>query len=132
MSQQQAKAFLNTVAEDKELEQEATDAIGIDPQDGTDSEAIINDIIDQIVVFAGGKDYDFTAEEYKAAFIESKKENGELSEEELDNVAGGGFFDTLGDAFHKMGDDLYNGAKKAGTDLAKDGYDTVNNMLKPY
>ena len=39
-----------------------------------------------IVAFANGKGYDFTAEELKAA---TEKKKAELSEEELEKVAGG-------------------------------------------
>ena len=72
MSMEELKRFGADVKENKELQEAAKAA-------GDDAEAITK--------LANEKGYDFTVEDLKAAKEEAK---GELSEEQLDNVAGGG------------------------------------------
>lgn len=71
MSQSELERFVADVKANKEL-QDALKEAGPD--------------VDAIVKYASGKGYDFTADELKA-YAQTKK--GELSEEELEKVAGG-------------------------------------------
>jgi len=71
MSQSELERFISDVKNNKELQGELK-AAGAD--------------VDAIVKVATGKGYGFSADELKA-FVETKK--GELSEEQLEKVAGG-------------------------------------------
>lgn len=71
MSQSELERFVADVKGNKELQDALKEA-------GSD--------VDAIVKFASGKGYSLTADELKA-FADTKK--GELSEEELEKVAGG-------------------------------------------
>ena len=71
---QNIEKFIADVKENKELQTELKE-IGSD--------------VDKITKFAHSKGYDFTSNDLKS-FADTKK--GELSEEQLDKVAGGGSF----------------------------------------
>ena len=80
MSVEQAKAFFAKVKEDKELAQKLKDA---ETAYTGDKDAAFAAIILPIATAAG---FNFTSEDFKAAFGSGE---GEASEDELDAVAGG-------------------------------------------
>jgi len=71
MSQSELERFVKDAKDNKDFQKELK-AVGAD--------------VEAIVTFASGKGYDFTVDELKS-FVDAKK--GELSEEQLDKVAGG-------------------------------------------
>jgi len=71
MSQGELERFVKDASENNDFQKELK-SVGAD--------------VEAIVTFASGKGYDFTVDELKS-FVDAKK--GELSEEQLDKVAGG-------------------------------------------
>ena len=64
--------------------------------------AVIHELYPELEVEALQKQCDFVKEQVEAALNEQKQsEPMELTEDELDNVAGGGFFDSVGGWFKK-------------------------------
>lgn len=91
MSKQQVTEFLSDVKESEKLQEKIKDTLKIDGNDNNTSTDEVNKQIDQITVFAADHGYDFSADEYRAV-LESvqKKDKAELSDKELERVAGGG------------------------------------------
>ncbi|MCP4192493.1 MAG: Nif11-like leader peptide family natural product precursor [Planctomycetaceae bacterium] len=77
MSVSEIERFGKDVEENTDLKEELIKA-------GAAEEAIVS--------FANGKGYDFTADEFKA---EVEKKKADLSDEELEKVAAGGFLDPI-------------------------------------
>ena len=84
MSVAQVKAFIAKVKEDSELAQKLKDAQAAYTGDKSDKDAAVAAIVIPIAAEAG---FNFTVEDFKAAF---EAEEGEASEDELEAVAGGG------------------------------------------
>jgi hypothetical protein len=87
MSVEQVKAFFDKVKADSALAQKLKDAQASFKGDKSDKDAAIAEIVIPVAAEAG---FNFTAEEFKAAF---DKGEGEASADELDAVAGGNRFD---------------------------------------
>ena len=83
MSVEQVKAFFEKVKEDSALAQKLKDAETAYTGDKSDKDVAFAAIVIPIAAQAG---FNFTAEDFKAAF---EAEEGEVSEDELDAVAGG-------------------------------------------
>lgn len=90
MSQEQVKQFLSDVKESEELQAKIKDLLKMEGDGKNTSTDEVNKQIDQITDFATDQGYDFSADEYRAV-LESmqKKDKAELSDEELERVAGG-------------------------------------------
>ena len=82
MSVEQAKAFFDKLKDDAALAQKLKDAQAAYKGDTSDKDAAVAEIVIPVAAEAG---FNFTAEEFKAAF----KDERELSDEEIDAVAGG-------------------------------------------
>ena len=82
MSQPQVTAFLNDLNENNNLQEQLNDML-----DTGGSDQPKEQILKRIVGFAADQGYEITAEEYKSVL---KKKQKELSDDELENVAGGG------------------------------------------
>ena len=81
--------FYEAVSADGELQEELTSVIeGVNLEGVTEEEARTA-MAEAVAAFAATHDLDLTAEDILAADIEAQGE-GELSEEELDSVSGGG------------------------------------------
>lgn len=90
MSQQQVKKFISDLNDNEELQQKLKDALDIDGDEETESNERMHEIVKQTTAFATDQGYDFTADEYRAVLTSKHVEaKGELSEEELEQVAGG-------------------------------------------
>ena len=83
MSVEQVKAFFDKVKADSALAQKLKDAQASFKGDKSDKDAAIAEIVIPVAAEAG---FNFTAEEFKAAF---DKGEGEISDEEIDAVSGG-------------------------------------------
>ena len=83
MSVEQVKAFFDKVKADSALAQKLKDAQASFKGDKSDKDAAIAEIVIPVAAEAG---FNFTAEEFKAAF---DKGEGEASADELNAVAGG-------------------------------------------
>ncbi len=92
MSMEQVKAFFAKVNEDEALAQKLKDAQEAYTGDKSDKDAAIAAVFIPIAAQAG---FNFTVEDFKAVF---DNEEGEVSEDELTAVAGGGFWSALKDA----------------------------------
>ena len=92
MSVEQVKAFFAKVNEDEALAQQLKDAQAAYTGEESDKEAAIAAIFVSVAAKAG---FNFTVEDFKAVF---DNEEGEVSEDELTAVAGGGFWTPLKDA----------------------------------
>ena len=92
MSMEQVKAFFAKVNEDEALAQKLKDAQEAYTGDKSDKDAFIAAVFIPIAAQAG---FNFTVEDFKAVF---DNEEGEVSEDELTAVAGGGFWSALKDA----------------------------------
>ena len=84
MSVEQAKAFFAKVKEDSELAQKLKDA---QANYTGDKDAAVAAVVLPIAAAAG---FNFTVDDFKAAFTVNDDE-GEISDDELDAVAGGAF-----------------------------------------
>lgn len=89
MSKEQVKAFIRELHNNKSLKTELESSLDVEEGAIIDSEEDADEIIDQIVGFAANNGHEFSGEEYKSVIIELKKENGELSDNQLEDVAGG-------------------------------------------
>ena len=89
MPVEQAKAFVAKVKEDPELAQKLKDAQAAYTGDKSDKDAAFATIVLPVAAAAG---FNFTVEDFKAAF---DKGEGEVSEDELDAVAGGAWYEIL-------------------------------------
>jgi predicted ribosomally synthesized peptide with nif11-like leader len=87
MSKQQAKAFIEKLRGNKELLTKLKSVLNTEHEAETTS----SDHVELIVNFASGLGYSFSSEEYKsvASTMQSVDEQEELSDEDLENVAGG-------------------------------------------
>jgi len=94
MSEEQVKVFFAKVEQDEELGRSYKSLL----KGMADAKKEQDTVLKEIVEFASGKGFEFTADELKAASLSSKE--GELSEDDLDAVAGGGW----GGAFVSSGD----------------------------
>ena len=83
MSVEQVKAFFDKVKSDSALAQKLKDAQAAYTGDTSDKDAAIAAVVIPVAAEAG---FNFTVEDFNAAF---EAEEGELSEDELDAVAGG-------------------------------------------
>jgi len=86
MSLQQAEMFLHDLNDDDRLQNKLNDAGDINPEKKVQSKEHAEKIVNQIIAFAENQGYQFTEEEYHNAL---KNTDGELSEDELENIAGG-------------------------------------------
>ena len=93
MAVEQVKAFFAKVNEDEALAQQLKDAQEAYTGEESDKDAAIAAIFVSVAAQAG---FNFTVEDFKAAF--DNNEEGEVSEDELTAVAGGGFWTPLKDA----------------------------------
>ena len=88
MTTQQAQQFLDKVAEDESLQQELAKAL-----EAEDDRQATTDL-------AQAKGYDFTPEELwtevQKRQMQSENSDGELSDADLEAVAGGGFWTEVG------------------------------------
>lgn len=91
MAIEQVKAFLAKAKEDSALAQKLKDAQAAYTGDKSDKDAAIAAIFIPVAAQAG---FNFTVDDFKAAF---DKGEGEVSEDELDAVAGGAWYDILYD-----------------------------------
>jgi len=90
MSKQQARQFLSKINNNKQLQQKLTKSLNIDSDFNIKSTEHINKIISDITAFAADEGYEFTADEYRTILKNQQMESkDELSEEELEKVAGG-------------------------------------------
>ena len=86
MSVEQVKAFFAKIKEDSPLAQKLKDAQAAYKGDPSDKDAAVAAIFIPVAAAAG---FNFTIADFKAAFDNS--DEGEVSGDELDAVAGGGF-----------------------------------------
>lgn len=89
MSTEQAQSFIEELEDNKSLQNEVKSLI----QSGNDSELEPEKIMQQIIDLASNHGYDFTAEDYKSAVSNRQEQEGELSDADLEQVAGGGWFE---------------------------------------
>lgn len=90
MSTDQAQSFIEELEKDESLQNEMKSFI----QRGNDSELDAEEILQKIINFASDHGYEFTAEDYKNAVGNRQEQESELSDADLEQVAGGGWFDT--------------------------------------
>lgn len=92
MSQQQVKAFINNLNQEEKLQEtlqtNLESSLNISENQAIDSEEEVNRLVNLIVNFAGDQGFTFTADEYKD-FINNRRNKKELSDKELEGVAGG-------------------------------------------
>ena len=93
MSTEQVKAFFAKVNEDEALAQKLKNAQAAYTGEESDKDAAIAAVVIPVAAEAG---FNFTVEDFKAVF--DNNEEGEVSEDELTAVAGGGFWSALKDA----------------------------------
>jgi predicted ribosomally synthesized peptide with nif11-like leader len=86
----QVKAFLKKVHYDQSLHSELKEAVDGDLDAELESESEVNSMVSQIVDFAGGKGFDFSADEYKSMMTKLRSPEGKLSDSQLEGVSGGG------------------------------------------
>lgn len=97
MSQQQVKKFISDLNDNEELQQKFKDALDIDGDEKIDSNDRVHEIVKQTTAFATDMGYEFTADEYRGVLVSKHVEDkGELSEDELEEVAGGGTAEDIG------------------------------------
>jgi len=77
-----AEAFVNRLATDASLQ-----------------ERVRNSDADAILEWAKSEGYEFTVAELQAALATTAPQDGELSDEQLGNVAGGGILDSIREFF---------------------------------
>lgn len=88
MSKQQAESFLKDLKKNEDLKNELVSAV-----EAGDKQLATDQAIQKIIAFAADQGYNFTGDEYKTA-ISDLQPDGKLSDEELENVSGGGNFFT--------------------------------------
>ena len=89
MAVEQVKAFFDKAKEDSALAQKLKDAQAAYTGDKSDKDAAIAAVVIPVAAEAG---FNFTVADFKAAFDNSEVEEGEVSEDELNAVAGGEFY----------------------------------------
>lgn len=97
MSKEQVKAFIKELHNDKSLKSELESTLDLNDEAAIESEEEADAVIDRIVGFAANNDYEFSGKEYKSVIVELNNKNKELSNDQLDEVSGGGFGKTSGD-----------------------------------
>jgi predicted ribosomally synthesized peptide with nif11-like leader len=85
MSQDQAKKFLEQLNEDKELQQKYQACFSAE---GESTQATVEGVIAKVVKVAKENGFEFSETEAMTIYSDSEKEE-ELSEEDLEQVAGG-------------------------------------------
>lgn len=85
MSKEQAKAFIKELSNNKSLKKELESSLDVESEEEAD------EVIEQIVGFAAGYGRNFSVDEYKSVIAELKKGEGQLSDDQLNEVSGGGF-----------------------------------------
>jgi len=89
---QQVTQFLEELNSNEKLQQQLNEHLDIKSGETEESDKLKEQILHQITDFAKDQGYDFSADEYQTT-LKSMQE--ELSEEELEKIAGGGIFDGI-------------------------------------
>lgn len=98
MSTEQAQSFIEELEENESLQDEMRSLIQGGNNNGLEAEKILQKIID----FASDHGYEFTAEDYKSAVNNRQEQEGELSDADLEQVAGGGWFNAAADSVEDL------------------------------
>jgi|GEM_PF-2239790 len=107
MTTDTAQAFLHALAEDTGLQAKITQAV---------ENAAEDDVADAVLAAVTEAGYPITADDL-ARITQAMTESDELSDEALDAVAGGGFFQEFGKAWKAAAKAPYQTAKQVAHDL---------------
>jgi len=100
MSTDQAKTFLKKLHQNEKLQEQLVSEI-----DSGSGELTTDEAIQSVITFASDQGYGFSTDDYETATAELHPD-GELSEEELEQLSGGGFFGDIGSWLDDRIDDL--------------------------
>lgn len=103
MSERAFQAFVEAAKKDPALAEGAQSAVA-DLQGNEASAAL--------AAYARARSYDVTDDDVVAAMAASAAPDGALADDQLDGVAGGGFFTQVGQGYDKTINEVGNGFKK--------------------
>lgn len=97
MSKQQAQQFLTAIQNDESMENKLQESLNLDQFEEIESKEHIQNLFQQIGEFASKQGFEFTSKEFaKVAKETDSDQDEELTDQELENVAGGGLVTGLG------------------------------------